>query len=360
MKKSIIIILTILIIVCTALGIVGFLQSKKGAVVDNTPKEYKIEYKYYLDGVEVSEMPKNEIIENDEDGTSSNEDNVPTEVETKYSFQEYNCTNNVKGLWNNETWKFTIPEKTSDSTCVLYFVSNYLDVDVTATNGTVNELDALKDRKVKRGESISYSITPTKGYKFEKVECTNDTPAEWNEENSTLTVSNVTKNTTCEITFSIGEYTINFTANNGIITEESKVVKYGESITTTIKPGSDYIYNEVLCTNNQKATYNVETQELTISNVTDNATCTVDFTPNTYTVTLKIVNGTPVEDSKTVRPGGKVSFTFTNNEGYTTANADITCTNGLIGEISGSLFSVDNVTSNGTCTLTFKAIETSE
>ena len=360
MRKSMIIILSILIATCTVLGIVGFLESKKVSEPSDKPKEYEIEYKYYLDGVEVNEMPVNEKTneeDNIENETGENT-NDETEITEMYSFENYNCTNNVKGVWDNELWEFSVPEKNSDATCVLYFVSNYFDVDIKVNNGVVNELDALQDRKVKRGESITYNITPTEGYNFEKVECTNDANAEWNEESSTLTVNNVTKDTVCEVTYSIGEYTIKFTANNGSISEETKTAKYGDTITTIIKPGSDYIYNQVSCSDGQTASYDPSTNTLTVTNVSKNSTCTVDFRSNKYTVTLKIVNGTPIEDTKTVEAGNRVSFTFNNNEGYTTTNPKIECDNGLKGTVSGSLFTIDNVSANGTCTLTFNPIET--
>ena len=358
MRKSMIVIISILIVACTALGIVGYLESKKEKDPSDNEKDYKIEYKYYLDGVEVSEMPVNEEYENTTDSNEGNNDtNNEEETLAMYSFEKYDCTNNVKGIWDNDLWQFSVPEKNSDATCVLYFISNYFEVEIKANNGVVNELEALKDRKVKRGESIIYNITPTEGYNFEKVECTNNATAEWNEENSTLTVSNVTKNSVCEVTYSIGEYTIKFTANNGAISEETRTAKYGDTITTIVTPGSDYIYNKVSCSDGQTATYDTNTNTLTVSNVTKNSTCTVDFKSNKYTVTLKIVNGTPIEDTKTVESGNRVSFTFNSNEGYTTNNPTIECENGLVGRVSGSLFTIDNVSKSGTCTLTFNPIE---
>ena len=358
MKKLMIVIISILIVVCTALGIIGYLESKKEKDPSDNEKDYKIEYKYYLDGVEVSEMPVNEEYENTTDSNEGNNDtNNEEETLAMYSFEKYDCTNNVKGIWDNDLWQFSVPEKNSDATCVLYFISNYFEVEIKANNGVVNELEALKDRKVKRGESIIYNITPTEGYNFEKVECTNNATAEWNEENSTLTVSNVTKNSVCEVTYSIGEYTIKFTANNGAISEETRTAKYGDTITTIVTPGSDYIYNKVSCSDGQTATYDTNTNTLTVSNITKNSTCTVDFKSNKYTVTLKIVNGTPIEDTKTVESGNRVSFTFNSNEGYTTNNPTIECENGLVGRVSGSLFTIDNVSKSGTCTLTFNPIE---
>lgn len=358
MRKLMIVIISILIVACTALGIVGYLESKKEKDPSDNEKDYKIEYKYYLDGVEVSEMPVNEEYENTTDSNEGNNDtNNEEETLAMYSFEKYDCTNNVKGIWDNDLWQFSVPEKNSDATCVLYFISNYFEVEIKANNGVVNELEALKDRKVKRGESIIYNITPTEGYNFEKVECTNNATAEWNEENFTLTVSNVTKNSVCEVTYSIGEYTIKFTANNGAISEETKTAKHGDTITTVITPGSDYVYNKVSCSDGQTATYDTNTNTLTVSNVTKNSTCTVDFKSNKYTVTLKIVNGTPIEDTKTVESGNRVSFTFNSNEGYTTNNPTIECENGLVGRVSGSLFTIDNVSKSGTCTLTFNPIE---
>ena len=39
------------------------------------------------------------------------------------------------------------------------------------------------------------------------------------------------------------------------------------------------------------------------------------------------------------------------------ASTKIECDNGLVGSVSGSLFTIDNVSKSGTCTLTFNPIE---
>ena len=40
-----------------------------------------------------------------------------------YTFEKYECSNEVKGSWDNKKWKFT-PDLTADSTCKLYFIKN--------------------------------------------------------------------------------------------------------------------------------------------------------------------------------------------------------------------------------------------
>mgnify|MGYP007100266047 FL=1 len=68
-KKSnaLVYILLFLITICLAGGIVG-LMAKKSGINNNTnskkdPKDFKITYKYYLDGEEVNEMVKQDKIQ---------------------------------------------------------------------------------------------------------------------------------------------------------------------------------------------------------------------------------------------------------------------------------------------------------
>ena len=353
MNKAVMALLSSLCILSSACGLVGYMVDlrEKNLPIEEE-KEYQIKYKYYLDDVEVSSMPLNKITDENEEEVGGNTENDNT-VLPDYSFDKYKCSNNVQGVWNQESWSFEV-NKTSDATCMLYFVSNYLSVDVRANNAEINELDELKDRKVMRNGEITYNITPTEGYKYEKVTCTNDAVGAWDEEGKKLTVSNVTKNSVCEISFSIDEYVVEFAVNHGTLTETDKKVKYGEEVTTVITPAEEYVFNKVTCTNNQQATFDVATNKLTISKLSNKTLCTVDFIASTYEIKVNVVNGSVQENTKNVKTGNNASFAISPNEGYTTTNPTIQCTNGQEYDMSNNLFQVQNVSNSTVCTITLK------
>jgi plastocyanin len=86
----------------------------------------------------------------------------------------------------------------------------------------------------------------------------------------------------------------------------------------------------------------------TISNVTSTHTATVTFSTNTYTVTASVVNsagGSVSPASQTVNYGGTATFTVTTNSGYTASVS--------AGSLSGSTWTISNVTSNLSATITF-------
>ena len=64
-NKGIVITLILLIIICLICGTLGLLESKK-TVTPNKPskeKDFKVTYRYYLDGEEVDEMIEQEFTE---------------------------------------------------------------------------------------------------------------------------------------------------------------------------------------------------------------------------------------------------------------------------------------------------------
>lgn len=355
MKKSAIstmITIIVLEILSIAGGVVGFLESKKQPN-EQKPKDnknYEITYKYYIDNVAAKNMPENSTVETGEDDTE----------ETVYSFERYVCTNDVQGEFNVQEWKFT-PNVTADSTCKLYFVSNFFEVTVNVTNGKLNELSATNNKKVKKGESLTYDITPNEGYEYNATSsCSNGATATWNAETNKLTVSNVTAETKCEIKYDIKQLTVNVKVENGTTETESNTVEYGKDIEFTFTPNENMVYDKMECKPTIKsATYQTETNKLTISNVTADSTCTVTFKQNAFRVTLNITNGTIVGDTtKDVKKTGKAIFNIKANEGYTTSPAEMTCENGATITSNGEVVRVDSVTQDTTCSMTLKESNT--
>ena len=129
----------------------------------------------------------------------------------------------------------------------------------------------------------------------------------------------------------------------------SVTINSGSSHTFTLTVNSGYEYESVSGCN---GVFDTNTNQLTVSNVTSNTTCQVNFKSNNHTVNMNVSGGTISPTSATVSHGSSKTFTVTASTGYTTTGATVSCTNGVSGSISGSTVTVSNVTSNTTCSVT--------
>ena len=73
------------------------------------------------------------------------------------------------------------------------------------------------------------------------------------------------------------------------------------------------------------------------------------WTQNTYSVTLNVTNGTG-SSTKTVVHGNSATFTVSPNSGYTTTLT----TNSCGGTLSGTTYTITNITGNKTCSIVFE------
>ena len=129
----------------------------------------------------------------------------------------------------------------------------------------------------------------------------------------------------------------------------------GTALETFPKESDPYIPKTVTCTNGSIGQWNTEKQKIELTTVNLPTSCVVDFTEG-YTVTLNAINGTvtaPV--SKTIGRTGTATFTVTSNSGYILEIDSHTCG----GTLSGNTYTISNVTSNKTCSITFKKNGTS-
>ena len=179
-------------------------------------------------------------------------------------------------IFNEETNSIDIKGITEQSNCKFYFNKNGEEI-INTRNVTIRvktDTETEETKQVNNGEDITFTLTPKEGYVNPKVTCTNSQTGTI--ENNTLTVSNVTNDTTCTVEYELLTYTVNATVLNGTISgETSKTVNYKGNTTFTLNPTEGYGSPEVSCTNNQSA--NIINNTLTVSNVTNNTTCTVKY-----------------------------------------------------------------------------------
>ncbi len=292
-------ILTAILLVLSCTGtILGYKTYKKNNYVpepnpDNnqTIVDRNIKYKYFLEGVEVNEIPTNP---KSGDTNESNE----TENEQLYRFDEYKCTNGVTGTFDTTEWKFT-PSKDLDSTCELYFNKTKYEVTLTVIKGTPDESNNYFVERFKDGE---FKINPDVGYQYLESQCSNDKAVTYDTSKNILKISAVSSDIACKVSFTQKKLTFELEVKNGKCENYCTGGKiktsgyYGDNLLFVIYPQDRYEFkkgSKITCTNNQVANY--ESNNFSISSLTNSTKCTLEFTKSTVKkYTIRITNS---EDS---------------------------------------------------------------
>ena len=107
--------------------------------------------------------------------------------------------------------------------------------------------------------------------------------------------------------------------------------------------------SSVTCKNGTVAKWDNATSSINLSSIKTPDYCTIDFGDG-YSVSLTATNGTVSPSNITVGYGGSASFTVTPNSGYILELESHTCG----GTLSGSTYTISNITSAKSCSITFK------
>ena len=108
--------------------------------------------------------------------------------------------------------------------------------------------------------------------------------------------------------------------------------------------------SSVTCKNGTVAKWDNATSSINLSSIKTPDYCTIDFGDG-YSVSLTATNGTVSPSNITVGYGGSASFTVTPNSGYILELESHTCG----GTLSGSTYTISNITSAKSCSITFKS-----
>ena len=128
----------------------------------------------------------------------------------------------------------------------------------------------------------------------------------------------------------------------------------GTALETFPKESDPYIPKTVTCTNGSVGHWNTEKQKIELTTVNLPTSCVVDFTEG-YTVTLNATNGTvTAPTSKVIGRSGTATFTVSPNSGYILEIDSHTCG----GTLSRSTYTISNITSAKSCSITFKSTPT--
>ncbi len=350
-KTGTLYLLLFLIIITLAGGIIGLIASlnmKPSNPSDsNDDGKFKVTYKYYVDNTETSNIVKQEKIK-----IANEEFEGVIDEKEMYTFEKYECSNEVKGSWDNKKWEFT-PDLTADSTCKLYFLKNFHEVQITTSNALLPNNTNTQKVLVDRNNTKTLNLLPSEGYKFGEAKCTEGANASYDETTKDLVIGNVNKDTKCDVSFIINGFTVEVEASNAELKETKKTANYGDTVTLEITPKENYAFESVTCTNEQKAEFNGNT--LTIKGLTNDSKCTVNFkfTIVKYTVSLTVENGTLLESSKspqTTNNNMEVSFAISKNDGYLFTGAVLDCgADKVESELTSNVLKIKNINKNLTC-----------
>ena len=277
--------------------------------------------------------------------------------ESGYSYSHTICNGtklkSENAIFNEETNSIDIKGITEQSNCKFYFnkngeeIINTYEVKIKVINGTSNE----EVKEVDSGENAIFTITNNNGYSNPEVTCTNDQKGTI--EINTLTVSNVTNDTTCTVTYKPITYTITYNLDGGSASgNPNSYTVESETITLNNPSKTGYTFTGWTGSNGSTA----QTTVTIPKGSTGDKSYTANYNINTYTVNVTVLNGT-INDatSKIVNFNGSTTFAVSPSSGY--GNPTVTCTNSQVGSISGTTLTVSNVTNNTTCTVTYVELD---
>ena len=145
----------------------------------------------------------------------------------------------------------------------------------------------IKAYELETESGYEYSKTlPESGYTYHHTECNGTKVKEgnvtYNEQTKTFSINGITEQNNCKFYFNkngeeiIRTYEVQATVLNGTIDgETTKVVRSNENTTFSLNPTSGYGNPTVTCTNNQ--TGSITNNTLTVSDVTNDTVCTVEY-----------------------------------------------------------------------------------
>ena len=108
--------------------------------------------------------------------------------------------------------------------------------------------------------------------------------------------------------------------------------------------------SSVTCKNGTVARWDNATSSINLSSIKTPDYCTIDFGDG-YSVSLTATNGTVSPSNITVGYNGTATFTVTPNDGYKLDLETNTCG----GTLSGNTYTISNITSGKSCSITFKS-----
>ena len=251
------------------------------------------------------------------------------------------------GYVQNKQGKNT--NKPDDNTPSIKYVYYLEDVEVTK--------DEITNSSEFSGSEISGSVDGEKEFLFSSSSCTNGVTGSFNTDTWKFEPVEL-KESTCKLYFNKAKYEITLTITNGELEEGTDTfVKRGETGVFAIAPYEGYEFDTYTCSNNKEAAWDKINSKLTISAITEDVACKVVFKTRTLRMNLTVVNGTG-STSENVEYGKQVTAIISPNTGF--ENPVIKCTNDQQSKYSSNTITIEKLTNDTECTVTYAAVKVEE
>lgn len=191
-------------------------------------------------------------------------------------------------------------------------------------------------------------------YKLSNFACSNGVTGEWDDATWTFTPNEI-KDSECSLYFVKAKYEVTLTITNGTESEDNlKFVDRESNGVFTITPNEGYEFQEATCSDNKEATWNAANNTLEINAITKDVTCKVVFGIQNLTLDVTVTNGKG-NTTETAKYGDSISAIVEPNSGY--ENPTITCTNNQVALFDNNKITIEKLTKNTKCKVTFKKVQ---
>ncbi len=192
-------------------------------------------------------------------------------------------------------------------------------------------------------------------YIFAKYTCTNNLTGTF-DTNLWIFTPSEDKEAVCSLYFVKSQYEVTITATNGIVQNDDNgkfVVPRENEGSFSVIPNEGYKYKNVVCSNKNKALYDISSKTLTIDSVMEDMACKVNFEIKKFKAKINVINGTGTT-TEIQKYGGDISVIVKAKDGY--EKPTVKCTNNQNGSIRNNTLNIYKITDNTTCTVTYKKI----
>lgn len=191
-------------------------------------------------------------------------------------------------------------------------------------------------------------------YKFSRFSCTNDLTGSFNEDTWEFTPAEQ-KDSVCSLYFVNAKYNVTLTVVNGQTDgDNTKEVEREQNGKFKIIPDAGYEFKEAQCSPDDKAaSWDSSDSTININAITSDVMCKVTFGIKELTAKITVVNGTGNTTEK-AKYGESVSAIVSANDGY--EKPKIECTNKQTATFENNKISIQKLTDNTECKITFNAV----
>jgi len=264
------------------------------------------------------------------------QEEIPNKEEP-YVVDNVECSNNAKGIWDEEKETVVITENATQTVCIVEFKEGHT-VNILTSNG---EIVSPVSKVVGRIGETTFTIEEKEGYKLDEARVVCDNGGEGSLTNNIITIRNIKQNNTCTVITNPVEITVTYNVNGGnTLNPTSKTVIYSGtygSLPTPTRTGYTFSGWYTAATGGSKV---IESTEVTSA---VNHTIYARWNANAITLTLN-------NQSATTAGTGAVYYKYNTATYYSNSALSTTITKIIVPTKTGYTFNGYYTATNGSGT----------